>query len=114
MALEFVAEVIKAHLREPIHAVQSTDNDFIETRDIFSCLSRLQLEALIEQVPEDMPLNDRELIAGQIFLQGRRDCFKLRHKIPLQVKRKAIARIIPLGRLACLSRAELEDFAKYR
>jgi hypothetical protein len=107
MASDFVRRVIVNHLGES--AASMTD---VSAADIFGCLSRLQLECLIEQVSVETPLSEREELAAQLFLEGRRDSFKHRHSLHLGIPNKIVQRTLPHGQLALLNRSELEDFAR--
>ena len=112
MAQEFVRRVVIDHLSEPFDDEMMPAESHEPVRDIFACLSRFQLESLIEQVQSDAPLSERLAVATQIFIAGKCDSYKQRHNIRLRLPQIKQKRQLPHGQLALLSRSELEDFSK--
>ncbi len=112
MAQEFVRRVVLDHLSAPFDDEEMTERSDESLGDIFACLTRLQLESLIEQLAEDAPLTERLAVATRILIAGKRDAFKKRHNLSIPLPRHQNLRQLPIGQLAVMSRVELEDFAK--
>ena len=109
MATEFVREVLKRHLGEVTEEEISSD----PSPDVFTVLTRLQLESLIEQVSPESSLKERETIGLCIFIKARVDGFRRKHDIAVKLPKRNLRRKLPSGKLALLTRAELEHFARF-
>ena len=105
---EFVRQVIRENFGSTEDLQDSTD----ERSDVFSCLTRLQLESVIEQSSPTDDLAYRESLAFRVFQTDKRDAFKQRHKLSLSKPSRTIKRKLTPGHLALLSRSDLISFAK--
>ena len=108
MATDFIRQVIKDNFA----CQEDLDVSSASVTDIFDCITRLQLESVIEQSLPSDDLAYREEIAYRVFSNDKRDAFKVRNKIPLSRQSRVIKRQLKLGHLALLSRSDLITFAQ--